>query len=209
MILIYFEKNGTFWNPVAKFDIIPQNGPRMTQNDPKWPKKDPKWPKITPNGPKLPQMAKKWRPDLRNFSAIFLDSKGGSANCFAFRMYGKILLVPKIPFQLSDLLRFAMGGKRLDFPLFLNYIRSALLKSYLTFSWSLCKYEKGKYQRIFGRSMHLLLPFPLFESLNGFSNFIHFGSLSAWLLWQSSISQITHTDFTKTILNTLIKFTHY
>ena len=111
----------------------------------------------------------------------------------------KILLVPKIPFQLSDLLRFAMDGKRLDFPLFLNYIRSALLKSYLTFSWSLCKYEKGKYQRIFGRSMHLLLPFPLFVSLNGFSNFIHFGSLSAWLLWQSSISQITHTDFTKTI----------
>ena len=23
LILIYFEKNGTFWNPVAKFDIIP------------------------------------------------------------------------------------------------------------------------------------------------------------------------------------------
>ena len=32
LILIYFEKNGTFWNPVAKFDIIPNrqsaSGPR-------------------------------------------------------------------------------------------------------------------------------------------------------------------------------------
>ena len=122
-----------------------------------------------------------------------------SSSVYCTTRQGQLYLFQKIPFQLSDLLRFAMGGKRLDFPLFLNYIRSALLKSYLTFSWSLCKYEKGKYQRIFGRSMHLLLPFPLFESLNGFSNFIHFGSLSAWLLWQSSISQITHTDFTKTI----------
>ena len=168
-----------------------RNGPKMTKNESKSPKNDPKWPKMTPNGLKM-------TPGFTHFFRIFFDWKGGSANFFAFRMYGKILLVPKIPFQLSDLLRFAMGGKRLDFPLFLNYIRSALLKSYLTFSWSLCKYEKGKYQ-IFGRSMHLLLPFPLFVSLNGFSNFIHFGSLSASLLWQSSISQITHTDFTKTI----------
>ena len=32
-------------------------------------------------------MAQIWRPDLRTFSAIFFDWKGGSANFFAFRMY--------------------------------------------------------------------------------------------------------------------------
>ena len=34
-----------------------------------------------------PQMAQKWRPGLRTFSAIFFDWKSGSANFFAFRMY--------------------------------------------------------------------------------------------------------------------------
>ena len=33
-------------------------------------------------------VAKRLRPDLRTFSAIFFDWKGGSANFFAFRMYG-------------------------------------------------------------------------------------------------------------------------
>ena len=33
-------------------------------------------------------MAQKWRPNLRTFSAIFFDWKDGSANFFAFRMYG-------------------------------------------------------------------------------------------------------------------------
>ena len=44
-------------------------------------------PKMTQNGPQLPQMAQKWRPDLRTFFAIFFDWKSGSANFFAFRMY--------------------------------------------------------------------------------------------------------------------------
>ena len=44
-------------------------------------------PKITQNGPKLPQMAQKWRPDLRTFSANLFYWKSGSANFFAFRMY--------------------------------------------------------------------------------------------------------------------------
>ena len=79
-----------------------QKRPKMTQNGPKWPKYDPKWPKMalewpkmiqsgpkmTQNGPQLPQMAQKWRPDLHTFSANFVDWKSGSANFFAFRMYG-------------------------------------------------------------------------------------------------------------------------
>ena len=59
-----------------------QNGPRMTQNDPKWPKNDPKWPKITPKWPKN---------DARIYALFlqfFFTEKSGSANFFAFRMYG-------------------------------------------------------------------------------------------------------------------------
>ena len=88
-----------------KFELsanFSKNCPKILKNDPKWPKYCPKWPKMalewpkmiqsgpkmTPNGPKLAQMAQKWRLDLRTFSANFFDWKSGSANFFAFRMYG-------------------------------------------------------------------------------------------------------------------------
>ena len=67
------------------FPKMPRNGPKMTQsgtnmtqNGPKMPKMAQEWPKMTQNGPKM----------TRTFSAIFFDWKGGSANLFAFRMYG-------------------------------------------------------------------------------------------------------------------------
>ena len=68
---------------------MPRNGPKITLNDPKWPKYDPKWHKKAQewpkNDPKWPNMAQKW-PAI--FCGIFFDWKGGSANFFAFRMYG-------------------------------------------------------------------------------------------------------------------------
>ena len=51
-------------------------------------------PKMTQNGPQLPQMAQKWRPDLRTFSAIFFDWKSSSANFFALRMYALKVFMP-------------------------------------------------------------------------------------------------------------------
>ena len=78
---------------------MPQNGPKMTQNDPKWPKYYPKWPKMAlewlkmiQSGPKMTQNDAKRRPDLRTFSVIFFDWKGGPANFFAFRMYARCIL---------------------------------------------------------------------------------------------------------------------
>ena len=93
------QKNWTFRKFVQKCHEMAQKWPKMilkgpkitpkwpkiTPNGPKWPKYDSKWPKMTQNGPKmtkndpkmiqngpnLPQMAKKWRPDLHTFSAIF------------------------------------------------------------------------------------------------------------------------------------------
>ena len=58
-----------------------QHGPRMTLNDPKLPKNDPKFPKITP----------KWlKDDARSYALFqqFFLTENGSANFFAFRMYG-------------------------------------------------------------------------------------------------------------------------
>ena len=60
---------------------------QSSPNGPKWPTMTQEWPKVIQNDPKLSQMAQKWRPDLRIFSAIFFYWKGGSANFSAFRMY--------------------------------------------------------------------------------------------------------------------------
>ena len=88
-ILRLIARNPNFLRPkVPYFNVsrlsrlqMAQKWPKMTQNGPKWPKYDPKWPKMalewpkmiqsgpkmTQNGPQLPQMAQKWRPDLRTF----------------------------------------------------------------------------------------------------------------------------------------------
>ena len=60
-------QNDPKWPKVAqiwpKWPKMAQNGPRMTQSGPK----------MTQNGPQLPQMAQKWRPDLRTFSKSFVS----------------------------------------------------------------------------------------------------------------------------------------
>ena len=78
---------------------MPRNGPKMTQNAPKWPKYDPKWPKMVQHGPRMTQNDPKWPkndPKLPKYDAriyalfpqFFFYWKSGSANFFAFRMYG-------------------------------------------------------------------------------------------------------------------------
>ena len=48
-----------------------------------------KWPKLAHNYPKWP---KNYAKNLRTFSVIFFDWKGGPANFFAFRMYARCIL---------------------------------------------------------------------------------------------------------------------
>ena len=79
---------------------MPQNGPKMAKKDPKWRKVDQIWPKMalndlrmTQNDPKITQNGSKW-PQMAGFTHFFrnfFDWKSGSANFFAFRMYGSQL----------------------------------------------------------------------------------------------------------------------
>ena len=64
-----------------KIEICPRNGQ-------KWPKMAQSGPNMTQNGPRMTQNGPKI---ARTFSAIFFDWKVGSANFFAFRMYGEMV----------------------------------------------------------------------------------------------------------------------
>ena len=102
---------------------MPQNGPKMAKNDPKWPKVAQIWPKMalewpkmiqsgpkmTQNGTQLPQMAQKWRPDLRTFSKSFVSqSLSLSSALWAQRLAHKTLSRLGMPLQRSNTLCYSV-----------------------------------------------------------------------------------------------------